>query len=65
MKILDLACGHGRHANRLAEITFNVTGIDIMPGFLEIAKKDAIERGVNVIYIQQDMREIIFAEEID
>jgi SAM-dependent methyltransferase len=31
---LDLACGSGRHANRLAEAGLRVTGIDIAPGEL-------------------------------
>lgn len=65
MKILDLACGHGRHANRLAELGHSVTGVDITSGFLEIAKKDAQERGVSVEYVQGDMREISFKEEFD
>lgn len=65
MKILDLACGHGRHANRLAELGYNVTGVDITQGFLEIAKSDAKKKGITVEYIQKDMREISFKEEFD
>jgi len=30
MKILDLACGFGRHANRLAALGHSVTGVDLM-----------------------------------
>jgi 2-polyprenyl-3-methyl-5-hydroxy-6-metoxy-1,4-benzoquinol methylase len=37
MRILDLACGFGRHANRLAALGHSVTGVDFMPGFLKIA----------------------------
>lgn len=65
MRILDLACGHGRHANYLAELGHKVTGVDITAGLLEIAKKDAEERGVTVKYIQEDMREISFKDEFD
>lgn len=65
MKILDLACGHGRHANRLAELGHSVVGVDITLRFLEIAEKDAKEKGVNVSYIHQDMREISCEEEFD
>lgn len=65
MKILDLACGHGRHANGLAELGHIVTGVDISPGFLEIARRDAKEQGVTVEYVQQDMREISYAQEFD
>ncbi len=65
MKILDLACGYGRHTNRLAEKGFNVIGVDINPGFLEIAKRDAKEKGIKVEYIQEDMRKISYKEEFD
>lgn len=65
MKILDLACGFGRHSNRLATLGHSVTGVDLMPGFLEIAQKHAAELGVKVSYRQGDMRQIDFAEEFD
>lgn len=65
MKILDLACGHGRHANRLAELGHDVTGVDITKGFLEVAKRGAAKRGVKVKYIHDDMRKICFKEEFD
>lgn len=65
LRILDLACGFGRHANRLAALGHEVTGIDLMPGFLEIARDDAASRGVSVTYVQGDMREIDFQEAFD
>ena len=65
MKILDLACGHGRHANRLAKLGYNITGVDISRGFLEIAKKEAKEKGISIAYIQKDMRKISFREEFN
>ena len=65
VKILDLACGHGRHTNHLAELEHSVTGVDITSGFLEIAKRDAKNKGLSVEYIQQDMREISFLNEFD
>lgn len=65
MKILDLACGHGRHANKLAELGHDVTGVDITLGFLEIAKNEAMKLGVQVNYIHEDMRKISFKEEFD
>ena len=63
--ILDLACGHGRHANRLAALDHKVTGVDITKGFLEIAKRDARAKGVRVNYIHHDMRKIKFKNEFD
>ncbi|MBN2057164.1 class I SAM-dependent methyltransferase [bacterium] len=65
MRILDLACGHGRHANHLAELGHMVTGVDISKGFLELATRQARQIGAEVRYIQQDMRAIDFSEEFD
>jgi SAM-dependent methyltransferase len=65
MDILDLACGHGRHSNRLAELGQRVVGIDIMQGFLDIAKTEADKKNITVGYQQGDMREITFSEKFD
>ena len=46
MELLDLACGHGRIANPLAERGVRVTGLDATPFFLDLARKDAAERAV-------------------
>jgi SAM-dependent methyltransferase len=64
-KILDLACGFGRHANRLAALGHTVTGIDLTPGFLEIARSQAAAMGVAIDYRQGDMRTMDFREEFD
>ena len=58
MEVLDLACGHGRIANRLAERGVRVTGLDATPLFLEHARRDAAERGVEVDYVSGDMRSL-------
>lgn len=63
--ILDLACGFGRHANRLAAMGHRLTGVDYMPGFLERARADATRRGVQVNYRQEDMRRIKFQSAFD
>ena len=65
MKILDLACGYGRHANKLAALGHDVTGVDITKGFLEMAEREAKEIGVKVKYILKDMREVNFDSEFD
>jgi ubiquinone/menaquinone biosynthesis C-methylase UbiE len=56
MRVLDLACGHGRIANRLAARGLKVTGLDASPRFLDLAREDAKERGVEVAYVRGDMR---------
>jgi SAM-dependent methyltransferase len=65
MRILDLACGFGRHANRMAALGHSVVGVDLVPGFLEIARERAEEMGVRVDYRQGDMRQLDFVEEFD
>lgn len=54
--VLDLACGHGRIANRLAERGADVTGYDADRTSLERAREDAENRGLEVSYIEGDMR---------
>lgn len=65
LNILDLACGYGRHANVLAQEGHNVTGIDLMPGFLARAAENAKHCQSRVNYVCQDMRMITFHEEFD
>ncbi|QUH01214.1 class I SAM-dependent methyltransferase [Saccharopolyspora erythraea] len=64
-RVLDLACGHGRIANRLAARGFAVSGLDITPVFLDHARQDARERGVEVDYVQGDMRELPWTGHFD
>jgi 2-polyprenyl-3-methyl-5-hydroxy-6-metoxy-1,4-benzoquinol methylase len=54
MELLDLACGHGRIANSLAERGVHVTGLDATTYFLGLARADAAARGVEVEYVEGD-----------
>jgi SAM-dependent methyltransferase len=60
MDVLDLACGFGRIANRLALLGHRVTGVEYLPGFLEIARADAARNDLRVDYRQGDMRALDF-----
>src|SRR3546814_3532812 len=53
MEVLDLGCGHGRIANRLAERGCRVTGLDLSPTFLKRAGEDAAALGVTVDYVHR------------
>ncbi len=64
-RILDLACGYGRHANRLAALGHRLTGIELMSGFLALARRDAEARRVMVDYRQGDIRQLDFKDEFD
>jgi SAM-dependent methyltransferase len=65
MEVLDLACGHGRIANRLAERGCDVTGLDATPLFLDRARQDADARGVTVDYVHGDMRDLPWGARFD
>jgi SAM-dependent methyltransferase len=65
LELLDLACGHGRIANPLAERGVRVTGLDATPLFLDLARRDAAERGVEVEYVEGDMRSLPWTERFD
>jgi ubiquinone/menaquinone biosynthesis C-methylase UbiE len=63
--VLDLACGNGRIANRLAQRRAEVTGLDATPMFLQLAREDAERRGVEVEYVEGDMRELPWTDRFD
>lgn len=58
--ILDLCCGHGRHAIALAARGFRVTGFDLSRPFLNIARTEAEARGISVSWVKGDMRQLPF-----
>ena len=59
-KILDLACGIGRHSILLAKKGYRAVGIDLSPDYIKRAKELAAERGVSdqVEFIVGDIREL-------
>jgi SAM-dependent methyltransferase len=65
MSVLDLACGHGDLANRLAARGCRVTGLDSSAVFLERARADAAAAGVGVEYVAGDMRHLPWAGRFD
>jgi len=55
--ILELACGTGRITVALAQVGFNVTGIDNADGMLGEARRKSAEAGVEVEWVKVDIRE--------
>jgi cyclopropane fatty-acyl-phospholipid synthase-like methyltransferase len=64
-RVLDIACGAGRHAVLLAELGYKVTSLDISAQLLSEARRFAQEREVSVDWRQGDMRTLAFDEEYD
>jgi SAM-dependent methyltransferase len=63
--ILDLCCGHGRHAIPLAQRGYQVTGQDLSEVFLQQARAAADAQRVQVRWVHGDMRRIPFENEFD
>jgi SAM-dependent methyltransferase len=55
-RILDIGCGHGRHANELARRGYDVLGVDLVLGFLEKARDAARRDGLAARYALGDVR---------
>lgn len=65
-RILDLACGFGRHALEFAKRGFDVVGIDITEDYIRDARKTAQEMNLNnVTFICSDIRDVSFENEFD
>jgi len=64
-RVLDLACGHGRHAIPLAKRGYCVTGYDLSEVFLERARAEAEAQGAGIRWMRGDMRELPFEAEFD
>lgn len=53
-KLLDVACGTGRHAREFHSLGWRVTGVDISPDLLAVAQASS----PNIAFHQQDMTEL-------
>ena len=64
-RVLDLCCGQGRHAVRLAAMGCEVTGLDLSDLYLKLTGEEAEKLGVRVETVRADMREIPFESHFD
>jgi SAM-dependent methyltransferase len=60
-RLLDLACGTGRHAAEFAKLGWDVTGVDYSPDLLERARANAPDARL----VEADMRELDLGEQFD
>lgn len=64
-RILDLACGFGRHSLELARRGFEVVGVDITPEYVAYASERADKEKLNAEFQCADIRELNFQNEFD
>ncbi len=65
-RILDLACGKGRHSLTLAQMGFEVVGADLAPNSISAAQEQAEKLGVkNVEFCVHDMRQAMETSPFD
>lgn len=57
-RVLELACGTGEHALRLAARGYAVTATDNSPGMIAIAQEKARGCGADIVFAQRDMRQL-------
>ncbi len=64
-KILDLACGHGRHSIEFCKRNYKVEGIDINENFINLAKEKSQEKGLDAQFSKADILEIEYKNKFD
>jgi SAM-dependent methyltransferase len=64
-RVLDLACGFGRHALALARRGHPVVGVDSTPAYVEEARRVARQEGLDAEFLCADLRDIAYRDEFD
>jgi SAM-dependent methyltransferase len=64
-RVLDLACGAGRHAIGLAKRGYAVTGYDLSEDLLHRARTEAKRAKAKLTFVRGDMRELRFRGAFD
>ncbi len=64
-RLLDLACGEGSFAIRMAKLSIEVTGLERSEAMLQIAREKAIEEGVSIRWVSSEMQIARFDQEYD
>ena len=59
-RVLDIACGYGRHAVNLARRGLRVVGLDLSAYFLGLAARRAVDEGAHALFARGDMRQLPF-----
>ncbi len=54
--VIDIGCGTGNHVLRLSKLGYQVTGVDVSPTMLKIAK--AKDKEAKIRFLQRDMKKL-------
>ena len=65
LKIIDIACGTGRHTIELTSRGYHVTGIDLSESQLERAREKAKAKDLKIDFQRHDARKLPFRHEFD
>ena len=65
IKLLDGACGTGNVSFELAKSDIAVTGVDIAPAMIEIARQKALEFPLPIHFIEADLTDFDLNEQFD
>lgn len=58
IRVMDIACGAGRHALEFARLGFTTTANDLSPFLLECTRSQAARENISIECTRQDMRHI-------
>lgn len=64
-KILDLACGYGRHALSFARRGFSVVGVDYTKAYIDDAVAHTTAEGLSAEFVLADIRGLTYQSEFD
>lgn len=64
-RVLELCCGTGRLTIPIAQEGYDITGVDFTPSMLEQAKIKASEAGLDINFIEADIRILNLQEKFD
>ncbi|MBI9043410.1 MAG: class I SAM-dependent methyltransferase [Anaerolineaceae bacterium] len=63
--LLDIACGEGTFALKLAQDHWTVTGIDLSPEMINIAKEKNADHDIKLQFMEMNMSTLEFSNEFD
>jgi SAM-dependent methyltransferase len=64
-RVLDLACGFGRHSLELARRGFSVVGVDVTDAYVEDARASARAEGLRAEFVRASALDVRYREEFD